>query len=113
MNKTRQRTMKTTLLLLTFVILSILLGGAKSIATGEFDKIDRLNEEAFFQHLNRGMTLGEAIARYPAILDYFPFEKTMPENIANVPVYDISNENAYDILICVNARKNSSTDPRG
>lgn len=113
MNKTRQRTMKTTLLLLTFVILSILLGGAKSIATGEFDKIDRLNEEAFFQHLNRGMTLGEAIAKYPAILDYFPFEKTMPENMANVPVYDISSENAYDILIRVNARKNSSTDPRG
>lgn len=113
MNKTRHRTMKTTLLLLTFVILSILQGGAQSSATDEFNKIDRLNEEALFQHLNRAMTLGEAIAKYPAILDYFPFEKTMPENMANVPVYDISNENAYDILIRVNARKNSSTDPKG
>lgn len=95
------------LILLAVVIISILFGEVQLTDSEQFDQLNQSTEQAFLKQLNRGITLEQAISKYPAIPGYFPIEKVSPsESVdANVPIYDVSNVSAHDILSRLNARK--------
>lgn len=88
---------------------SIIFSIDKLAFSEQFSSLSNENVTDFLSQLDRYLTLDQAVSKYPAILDYFPFDQASEDiDLSSKTYIDGSEVSAYDLLSQLNARRNSN-----